>query len=443
MSLMQQRIQPQVAGVGSVLDRRYTLRREIARGGHGVVFEAEHQVTRARVAIKTLAHAAALLPAAQQRLFREARVLGGLRHPNLITVHDAGTCPSFGPYVVLEMIEGRPLDGILLTRRDMPIAQAVALLAQLCEALDEAHRHGVIHRDLKPSNLLITSGGSGDQLKLIDFGIAKVSSEHEVVATDKLTKAGELLGTVEYMAPEQIMSTSPVDARSDVYAAGVVLYECITGEVPYSGAPTTVITQMITGARPLALRSRHGDMPPQLEQAVKKALEIHPDKRFASVAELARACRAALPAALPVLDLLDARNPAAVGEAPSIPALATAPANVNHRRQYVRAPYITPVRVFVGGSSTDGRTEDLSEGGVLMVTEGAVPDGQRVKLRLPLPVSGRVVELEATTKWIKTGRINRAIGAEFINAPEDVRAEIRSYVVLMTGSSQPSPRVGG
>ncbi len=440
---MAQGTQYQEARVGGVLDRRYSLRREIARGGHGAVFEAEHHVTRARVAIKTLARSALLMPAAHARLYREARILGTLRHPNLIAVYDAGTCPIFGPYLVLEMIEGRPLDGVLLTRRVLPVAQAVALTVQLCAALGEAHQRGVVHRDVKPSNLLIARSSSGDRLELIDFGIAKLSSEtpDPQEGVDKLTKAGELLGTVEYMAPEQIMGTAPVDARSDVYAAGVVLYECLVGEVPYSGAPTTVITNMLAGPRPFSLRQRRSDLPLQLEDAVKKALEIDPAKRLASVAQLASACIAALPGGVPPLNLLDLSDDRA--KVVSLPAAAQLAAeSAAARRQYVRAPYITPVRVRVGQTSCDGRTEDLSEGGVLLVTEGEVPDGERVKLRLPLPVSGRVVELEATTKWITTGRHGRAIGAAFIDASDDVRAEIRAYVGLMTGTT-PSPAQPG
>ncbi|HEX7479009.1 MAG TPA: serine/threonine-protein kinase [Polyangiales bacterium] len=438
-------MQYQEAKVDSVLDRRYKLRREIARGGHGAVFEAEHHVTQARVAIKTLARPALGLPGAHARLFREARFLGALRHPNLIAVYDAGLCATHGPYLVLEMIEGRPLDGVLLTRRTLPVAQAVSLTLQLCDALGEAHRHGIIHRDIKPSNLLIARRSVGDRLELIDFGIAKLISEEDEAA-DKLTKAGELIGTAEYMAPEQLMASAPVDARSDVYAAGVVLYECLTGEVPYAGPPTAVITNMLAGARPFAQHPRRDEIPLALQDVVKKALEIDPAKRFTSAAELARACAAALPESVPVLDLLEAREQRSSGAShgashppgPSTPAPA---ATASHRRQYTRAPYITPVRVLVGQSISDGRTEDLSEGGVLMVTEGAVPDGERVTLRLPMPVSGRVVELQATTKWIKTGRNGRAIGAEFIDAPQDVRSEIRSYVALMTGANQPPPRV--
>jgi len=214
------------AQVGDVLDGRYTLRRQIARGGQGAVLEGEHRVTQARVAVKTLIRPALEMAEAHARLILEARILGAVRHPGLVAIHDAGTCEKHGPYLVLEMIEGRPLDGILLTRRKLPVGQAVAIARQLCDALSEVHHHGIVHRDVKPANLLIEATRGSDRVQLIDFGIATMGAgERPAEASSKLTKAGEILGTIEYMAPEQLMTTGPVDGRADVYAVGVVLYE--------------------------------------------------------------------------------------------------------------------------------------------------------------------------------------------------------------------------
>jgi serine/threonine-protein kinase len=427
------------ARIEAVLDQRYTLRREIARGGQGVVFEGEHRVTGARVAIKTLTRAGLELPEAHQRMLREARAIGAVRHPNVVAIHDAGTCAQHGPYLALEMIEGRPLDGILLVRQRLSVAQAVVVTCQLCDALAAVHRHGIIHRDVKPSNLLISSGGSsGDRVELIDFGVA--SDGAASVASAKITRVGELLGTVEYMSPEQLMGTAPVEAPSDVYAAASVLYECLTGEVPYAGAPTVVMAQMISGTKPAPVRNKREDVSPKLEAVIVRGLEIDPRKRFASVLELAQACRDAVGFLLPPLALLDAgeaRMPAAApaaSEATPSPAMPPPVPSVAKRRQFVRAPYVTPVRVRTDKSSADGRTEDISEGGILMVMEQACADGERVRVRLPVPVSGRVVEVEGIAKWIKTRRGQRAIGVEFVAVPDDVRSEIRAYVKLMTGS---------
>jgi hypothetical protein len=237
------------------------------------------------------------------------------------------------------------------------------------------------------------------------------------------------------------MGTSVPDERSDVYAAGVLLYECLTGDVPLSGGPMVVIANMLAGKRPLPVRPKRDDVSRALELVVLKALERDPSKRYASTAELARAAAATFAQPVPTLDLLDVRQDQ---KAPQ-PTLDTAVApDTTRRRQHVRAPYITPIRVLMDkGASADGRTEDISEGGVLMIIEGACGDGQRVRVRLVVPLSGKVVELEGVTKWIKTRGGQRAIGLEFVELPEEVRAEIRSYIAIMTGGASPTPpRVG-
>jgi serine/threonine-protein kinase len=373
-----------------------------------------------------------------------------MRHPNVVLIQDAGECSQHGPFLALEMIDGRPLDGILVARRRLVIGQAVAVVVQLCSALETVHRNGIVHRDVKPSNLLISRSSTGNQVELIDFGIATAGKEPADVDSPKITKMGELLGTVEYMSPEQIMESAPIDARTDIYAAGVVLYECLSGEVPFGGGPTAVITSFLQGIRPPTLRSQRVEVPARLETALMKALEIDPSLRFASARELADACIGALDGSVPAIDLLDvhddktaAPTPAKVIQhviaAPVAPALSASP---QRRRQFVRAPYVTPIRIVLGDNQIcDGRSEDISEGGVLILADTGVAANQRVKVRLPLPTSGRVVILDATTKWYKTSRTQRAIGIEFLNAPEEVRAEIRAYAALMTGAPQRPPQI--
>lgn len=433
------------AGPDSIVDRRYRVKREIARGGMGCVFEAEHEVTRARVALKTLTRPALDHPQAHARLMREARVLGAIRHPNVVAVYDAGQCATHGPFLAMEMIEGRSLDGILVARNSLPVGQAVALIVQLCDALGSVHQRGIVHRDLKPSNVLISRTPIGDQVELIDFGVAKVGPEDDVTE-EKLTKAGELLGTVEYMAPEQIMGTGTIDARTDVYGAGIVLYECLTGEVPFQGSPTAVIANLVAGTRPRSIRERRADVPLELDSAVRTALEVDASKRHASPRELAHACIAALAGNVPDLDLLDVRDdrgaPAAVVAQPKREESPTVADNLLRRRQFVRAPYVTPVRIVLPNRTVDGRTEDISEGGVLVVADTECARDTEVKVRLPLPTTGRVVTVEAITRWVKTNRNQRAIGLEFRGASDDVRQEIREYAALMTGAAAPAPRLG-
>jgi tRNA A-37 threonylcarbamoyl transferase component Bud32 len=410
-------------GLGSVVADRYVARRAIARGGMCVVHEAEHRVTKARVALKTLTLEALGSPAIHERLLREARILGSLRHPNVVQIHDAGSCPSHGPFLALEMIEGRPVDGLLAVRGQLPVDQAVALVAQLCDALHDAHRRGVVHRDVKPANILISRTPIGDQVELIDFGVAsEVQSEH------KLTRHGELLGTVEYMAPEQLLGTS-VDARTDVYAAGVLLHECLVGTVPFGGPSTTVIARLLSGQRPPPIA--RPDVPAALADAVARAILPDARDRFPTARDFAFACLDAL-AEPPRLALLEAQPGTTSLHDEYVARRAAAPEpDVASRRRHVRAPYVTPVRVFVGDRHVDGRTEDISEGGLLVVTDGEVPHDAEVRVRVTLPTLGKVVLLPATTRWVRSHRSTRALGLAFTELSGDVREDIRSYMKIV------------
>lgn len=408
---------------GSIVDERYETKRIIARGGMAAVFEAVHVRSGLRVALKVL-HADSLRSdEARQRLLREATALGSLRHPNVVQIYDAGECPQHGPYLSLEMIEGRPLDGILVARRRLPTDQSVAVLVQLCEALDEVHRRGLVHRDVKPSNLLISRTPIGDRVELIDFGIAKLGDTSQ----PKLTRAGDMLGTLDYMSPEQLLGDQLIDSRTDVYAAAVLLYECLTGEVPFAGPPTTLVARIVSGAKPEPLASRGVDVP-ALDAVIARALEMDVDARFATPRELALATLAAV-GDVAELSLLDvptggmsivqehrARSRQNAAEA---------------RRQYARAPYVTPARIAVGDRTIDGRTEDISEGGLLVVTEGELAAGTVVQVRFSLPTSGRVVQVAATAQWAKSHRNLRALGLRFEDPPDELQADVRRYVEIV------------
>ncbi len=408
--------------VGSIVGDRYLTRRVIARGGMCVVFEAQHRVTGARVALKSLVRAALGEPDAHERLLREASILGSLRHPNVVKVYDAGVCPVHGPFLALEMIEGRPLDGLLAVRGKLAVDQAVALLVQLCDALHDAHRRGVVHRDVKPSNVLISRTPVGDQVELIDFGVAS-----ETDATRKLTRHGELLGTVEYMSPEQLLGTT-VDARTDVYAAGVLLYECLVGAVPFSGPSTTVIARVLSGERPPLID--RPDVPAALAQAVDRATLQDARDRYSSTRELAFACLDAL-GQIPRLALLEAQPQSASLLEEHAARRSAKVDDGSSRRRHVRAPYVTPVRVFVGERHVDGRTEDVSEGGLLVVVDEEVPNETPVRVRFTLPTHGRVVLASATTRWVRSHRSVRALGLAFHDLAEEHLEDIRAYVRIV------------
>lgn len=428
------------ASAGTVVDSRYTTRREIARGGMGIVFEAEHQRTGARVAIKTLTRMALGVPAALQRIMREARALGRLRHSGIVSVFDAGVCSAFGPYLVLELVDGRPLDGILMARRQLDAAAAIALISQVAEALDWAHARGVIHRDLKPSNLMVTceQGRDQDVVRVIDFGVAAVAGEED--GTEKLTRHGDMLGTVEYMAPEQIVAEGAVDSRADVYALGAVLYECLVGEVPFPGPAPRVITSLLSGARPTPVSERVAGIPPELDAIIDKALAARPASRFASAGEFAAACRGVVAAGR--LELLERGQDAALApvdaalqsqrsEKGTVDEVSRAREQAQARRRFARAPFVSPVRILTQAGHFDGRCEDVSEGGLLMIGEAPIQEGESVRVRFPLPASGAIATIEATARWARNSRGQRAVGVQFLDAPDTALTDIRRYVELM------------
>ena len=211
----------------------------------------------ARVALKSLVPSALGVRGVDLRLLREGRALSLARHPNVAEVIDAGVDSVGRAYLALVMIEGRSLDGLVAARGRLDVATAVTVLAQLADALDHVHSTGVVHRDVKPSNLMIARDPRGTEvLELIDFGIASLDSSDRATPTPKLTQAGDRIGTYEYMSAEQLFG-DPVDLRADVYSAGVTLYECLAGEVPFPGGHAGVAEAVLTGrAPPLARAAR-------------------------------------------------------------------------------------------------------------------------------------------------------------------------------------------
>ncbi len=378
----------------------------------GTVHAAEHIHTGRQVAIKFLASDFAEVASLERRLLQEARFLELSRGRHVVEVLDAGL-DGTRPYLVLEMLQGRSLDGLIATRRKLDFRSSVVALIELCEALECVHRAGIIHRDVKPSNLFVHKEADGQEIiKLLDFGVAKLPSGDDA---PKLTQVGERLGTYEYMAPEQLLA-EPVTERTDLFAAAVTFFECVTGDVPFHGGPREILDVVRAGRTP-SLAGKVADAPAALDAVLVRALSHDPEARPASARELAELVSVATgltPGRLPALSLL---------EAPS-----AAPATRD--RSFARAPYVTPIRILSGGRSFDGHAADVSEGGLLvMVARDATP-GEHVTLRFCLPVSGRVVSLEAVTRWKKEARFQLAIGFAFENITEAARAEIHRFVTL-------------
>ncbi|MBL8611986.1 MAG: serine/threonine protein kinase, partial [Myxococcales bacterium] len=266
--------------IGDVIAGKYELRRILGEGGMGIVFEATHVRMRQRVAVKMLLPEMLAMPEVVARFEREARAAGQLRSRHAARVVDVDVTAEGLPYMVMEFLEGHDLGTELESRVQLPYPEAVDCVLQACVGMGEAHGLGIVHRDLKPSNLFLAREEDRTCVKIVDFGISKVTSE-----TEKLTAAETVMGTAMYMSPEQVRSARNVDARADVWSLGVILYELLSGQPPWTGSTTQIAAAIVTDdPAPLA---RTCNVPPGLEAVILKALRRKPAERHQDVRELA------------------------------------------------------------------------------------------------------------------------------------------------------------
>jgi predicted Ser/Thr protein kinase len=260
---------------------RYVIERVLGKGAMGTVYLGRDPVIGRRLAIKTL-HVTADSEEAeefQQRFLREAQAAGILTHPGIVTVHDAGVDSETGlSYIAMEVIEGNSLKDLLRGGHMFAFSEVARIGASLAAALDYAHSKGVVHRDIKPANILLTPQGMA---KITDFGVARMESSN-------LTAAGQFIGTPNYMSPEQVTG-APVDGRSDLFSLGVVLFELMTGQRPFSGGSLTEVTyKIVHEPAPIPSQVRHG-LPPAFNPIVLKLLEKDASKRYQRGSDVARA----------------------------------------------------------------------------------------------------------------------------------------------------------
>lgn len=265
--------------------RRFRILSELGHGAMGRVYLAEDPRIGRKIALKVLSPrqiADGEEDELRERFLQEARAAGRLIHPGIVAVFDADTDPASGdPYLAMEWVDGRTLRDILKEKGRLDAVRAVDLVAQVAAALDYAHRHHVIHRDVKPANLLVTPDGA---VKVTDFGIAKLKSQ-------ELTLPGHIIGSPYYMAPEQVKAES-VDGRADLFSLGVVLYECLTGELAFGGDSLANVTYRIVSVAPQPPEAFDSAIPPGLCAVLTRALEKDPKNRFQTGAELQHELRA-------------------------------------------------------------------------------------------------------------------------------------------------------
>jgi len=414
--------------VGDIVAGRYELRRDLGQGGAGRVFEAVHRFTGRSVALKFIAPdvPASMRKELATRLAREARALASVRHPGVVDVLDAGFMPDGTPFLVMDMLDGRTLEGLIAARGRLSVEDTVALAVQLTRALGAAHAAGIVHRDVKPSNVLIVLDHARQEvIKVVDFGIARIAAPVE----EKLTGIGALIGTPAYMAPEQLLALADVDARCDVYALGVAMFECLTGRMPYEGSYQQVLLQACSTDPVPPVEVEGVEVPGAVVDLVRRAMAKDRAQRFATMAELRSALLRSLPEARLRRQTYFFGPPPAAGSIP--------PVAPDQRRKLVRAPYVTPVRLVMGDVTIDGRTEDISTGGLLVVCRQICPTDKRGSIRFALPIEGKVASIDVHVRWVRAARANdpegpRALGVEFIDPPAEMTASIARYVGFMT-----------
>ena len=273
---------------GQVLAGKYRVERVLGQGGMGVVVAATHLQLGQQFALKFLLPHMCENGEAVARFGREARAAVQIQSEHVARVTDVGTLESGAPYMVMEFLQGADLAEVLQARGPLPIVEAVGFLLQASEAIAEAHALGIVHRDLKPANLFLTRRRDGSPLvKVLDFGISKALQD--TLTSPSVTSTSAVMGSPLYMSPEQVRSTKSVDARSDVWALGVILQELLTGAPTYVAETASALMAMIAADPPTPIRQRRPDVPVEIELAILRCLEKDRDRRMPNIVELARA----------------------------------------------------------------------------------------------------------------------------------------------------------
>ena len=265
-------------GAGTVLDGRYRLDERIGTGGYGTVYRALHLELQQPVAVKVMQPRAAAPETAVLRFRQEGISACRVKHPNAVAVMDFGFTPAGVAYLVMELLEGHGLDEELVARRKLPLARCVEVAVPVLRALAAAHAAGIVHRDVKPSNVFLARGPAGEVVKLLDFGIAKLSGEAEMERP--LTTEGMVLGTPAFISPERVRGGA-YDGRSDVYGVGAMLYRMLTGQLPFAetGGDAHAVLSAKMVSDPQSLRALDPSIAPPVEAVVMRALRREPAQR--------------------------------------------------------------------------------------------------------------------------------------------------------------------
>ena len=322
--------------LGTEVDNgEYRILERLGVGGMGSVYKAEQPAMNRLVAIKVLHPRYANRNDLVSRFRREARAMSQLQHPNTARVYKFGQLPDGAPYFVMDYLEGKNLAHVVRAEGPMKAERAIPIMVQVCGALDEAHVAGIIHRDLKPENVFLTKqGGTEDFPKVLDFGLAKVSEKQMGRGSMMLTQQGMVFGTPEFMSPEQTQGAA-LDRRSDVYSLALIMYELLTGKLPFDATKPIDIMRAHLQDPPIPLNERVSGLhfSDELQAALAKALAKKPDDRHATAKEFGEALRQSMgnsgdfarggvsPSSPPAprLDFADSSSPSRGTDAPVVP----------------------------------------------------------------------------------------------------------------------------
>jgi tRNA A-37 threonylcarbamoyl transferase component Bud32 len=398
--------------VGTTLGDSYRLTRVLGEGGMGTVYEALHTRLNKRVAVKLMSPDLASDDIALARFRREAAVASHLGHPHLVNVSDFGTADSGEPYLVMEYLEGEDLQQRLRREGSLPLAAALAITKQVASALAAAHAEGIVHRDLKPANIfLVRVPDEGDFVKVLDFGISKIKASRT-----RLTSSAHLLGTPDYMPPEQALGADEIDDRADQWALGCIAWQMLCGRPPFVGEDMVALLYQVVNQEPDTATFRRVGLPPAVEPVFRRALAKRMGDRFATIRDFARS--------LELAALGELEPPAArAATAPRGVPIVVAGAGQNG------APRSAPVAAGSGHGQTVGGAVDVARLHLRNLATGLLRRlGLRDRRRLCVACGLIVVAGGVLLAWTSGGR--RPATAGVVDSPA---------ATTVAGEPRPSP----